>query len=99
MTFFDWIRQNWVKVLSSIGALNSALIAATAGGMFDGLISASVIKWLAILGFFMNSWLISVGYRNTTEQKVADAKVEVAKTVQAAINATPSETLPVEVKP
>lgn len=94
MTFWTFLNSNWVKLLSSIGALNSALIAATAGGMFDGLVDGSTIKWLAILGFFMNAWLISVGYRNTTEIKVADAKVEVAKAMQTAINSTPSEVKP-----
>jgi hypothetical protein len=89
MTFWQWLNDNWVKTFSSIGALNSALIAATAGGMFTGLISDEAIKWLAILGFFMNAWLVSVGGRNTTEQKVAAAKVEVAKAMETAINSTP----------
>lgn len=96
MTFWKFINDNWVKTLSALGAMNSALIAATAGGMFEGLIEAGTIKWLAIIGFFMNSWLISVGYRNTTEQKVADAKVEVAKAMETAIKA---EVPPSEIKP
>jgi hypothetical protein len=94
MTFWQWLNGNWVKILSSIGALNSALIAATAAGMFAGLVEDTTIKWLAILGFFMNAWLVSVGYRNTTEEKVADAKVEVAKAMETAILSTPSEVKP-----
>lgn len=89
MTFWQWLNDNWVKTLSSIGALNSALIAATAGGMFIGLLPDTSIKWLAILGFFMNAWLVSVGHRNTTEEKVAGAKVEVAKAMETALNSTP----------
>lgn len=89
MTFWQWLNGNWVKVLGSIGALNSALIAATAGGMFAGLVEETTIKWLAIVGFFMNAWLVSVGYRNTTQEKVADAKAEVANAMQTAIQATP----------
>lgn len=89
MTFWQWLNGNWVKTLSSIGALNSALIAATAGGMFLGLVEDTTIKWLAIFGFFMNAFLVSVGQRNTTQEKVADAKVEVAKAMETAILATP----------
>lgn len=89
MTFWQWLDGNWVKTVSSIGALNSALIAATAGGMFTGLIEDATIKWLAILGFFMNAFLVSVGNRNTTQEKVADAKVEVARAMETAISSTP----------
>lgn len=92
MTFWQWLNGNWVKILSSIGALNSALIAATAGGMFVGLVEDTTVKWLAILGFFMNGWLISVGYRNTTSERVAEAKVEVARALDSAIKSTPPET-------
>lgn len=91
MTFWQLLNSNWVKLLSSLGALNSALIAATAGGMFEGLVAATTIKWLAITGFFMNAWLISVGYRNTTAERVAEAKVEVAKALDSAIKSTPGQ--------
>lgn len=89
MTFWQWLNGNWVKILGSIGALNSALIAATAAGMFIGLVEEATIKWLAIFGFFMNAWLVSVGYRNTTQEKVADAKAEVARAMETAITSTP----------
>jgi len=91
MTFWQWLSSNWVKVLSSVGALNSALIAATAAGMFVGLVEDTTIKWLAILGFFMNSWLVSVGFKNTTEEKVAAAEVKVARAMETAILATPPD--------
>jgi len=91
MTFWQWLNGNWVKTLSSIGALNSALIAATAGGMFLGLVEDTTIKWLAIFGFFMNAFLVSVGHRNTTQEKVADAKVEVAQAMETAIKSTPPQ--------
>lgn len=89
MNFWQWLDDNWVKSLSSLGALNSALIGAVAAGMFTGLLSVEAIKWLAIFGFFMNVFLVSVGYRNTTEQKVAHAKVQVAKALETAIQSTP----------
>lgn len=73
MTFFQWLQDNWVKTLSSIGALNSALITATASGMFDGLLPEQSVKWLALGGFFMNAWLIGVGFNNSTKVKVASA--------------------------
>lgn len=91
MTFWQWLNSNWVKTLSSAGALNSALIAATAGGMFTGLVEDTTIKWLAILGFFMNAFLVSVGQRNTTQEKVADAKAQVAKAMETAIASTPGK--------
>ena len=65
------------------------MIAATAGGMFTGLIEESTIKWLAIFGFFMNAFLVSIGNRNTTAEKVAEAKIEVARAMETAIVATP----------
>lgn len=89
MTFWQWLNENWVKFVSTLGALNSALIAAVAAGMFMGLISDEAIKWLAIFGFFMNVFLVSIGYRNTTEQKVAAAKIEVAKAIDTAIKTPP----------
>jgi hypothetical protein len=73
MTFWQWLQQNWVKTLSSIGSLNSALIAATASGMFTGLLPDTSIKWLALGGFFMNAWLVGVGFNNTTKERVASA--------------------------
>lgn len=91
MTFWQWLNGSWVKVISSIGTLNSALIAATAGGMFIGLVDESTIKWLAIFGFFMNAFLVGVGQRNTTQEKVADAKIEVAKAMDTAIKANPTQ--------
>lgn len=82
MTFWQWLNENWVKTLSSIGALNSALITATASGMFDGLLAATSIKWLALGGFFLNAWLIGVGFNNSTKERVAAA-------METAIKATP----------
>lgn len=87
MTFWQWLNDNWVKTLSSIGALNSALITATASGMFDGLLSPALVKWLALGGFFMNAWLIGVGFNNSTKEKVAAA-------METAIRSTPPETKP-----
>ncbi len=82
MIFLTWLNDNWVKTLSGIGALNSALITATASGMFEGLVATTSIKWLALGGFFLNSWLIGVGFSNTTKEKVAAA-------MQTAINTPP----------
>lgn len=82
MTFWQWLQENWVKTLSSIGALNSALITATASGMFTGLLPENSVKWLALGGFFMNAWLIGVGFNNS-------AKVAVAKVIDNALQATP----------
>jgi hypothetical protein len=83
MTFWDWLNSNWVKTLSTIGALNSALITATASGMFDGLLEPASVKWLALGGFFLNAWLIGVGFNNST-------KIRVAEAMQTAIRATPA---------
>lgn len=90
MTFWDWLNGNWVKILGSLGALDSALIAAMHSGMFKGLVEDSTIAWLGIIGFFLNALLVNLGYRNTTQEKVADAKVEVARAMETAITATPS---------
>lgn len=78
----NWLTNNWVKVLSTVGAMNSALIAAVAGGMFNKVMSETDITWLGIIGFFMNAFLIGVGFNNTTQQKIAAA-------MQDAINAQP----------
>lgn len=82
MTFFDWLQSNRVKTLGSLGALNSALITATASGMFNGLLAESAVKWLALGGFFLNAWLVGVGFNNTTKEKLAAA-------MEAAIKSTP----------
>lgn len=82
MTFWMWLNSNWVKVLSSIGAVNSALISATASGMFDGLLAPNSIKWLALGGFFLNAWLIGVGFNNSTKERVAAA-------METALKSTP----------
>lgn len=89
MTFWQWLNGNWVKILGSIGGLKDALIAAIAGGMFVGLVEEETIKWLAIAGFFLNAWLVQVGNRNTTQERVADAKVEVAKAMETAMHTPP----------
>lgn len=86
-----WLTDNWVKVLSTIGAMNSALIAGVAGGMFTKVLGETDITWLGIIGFFMNAFLIGVGVNNTTKEKVAEAKAEVADAMKTAINATPGQ--------
>lgn len=82
MSFWQWLNSNWVKVVSTLGALNSALITGVASGMFDGLINPNNVRWLGIIGFSMNAFLISVGFNNSTKEKVAAA-------FQDAINASP----------
>lgn len=89
MTFWQWLNGNWVKILGSIGGLKDALIAAIAGGMFVGLVEEETIKWLAIAGFFLNAWLVQVGNRNTTQEKVAESRMEVAKAMETAMHTPP----------
>ena len=87
MTFWQWLTNNWVKALSTLGALNSALITATASGMFDGLLAPQSVKWLALIGFFMNAWLIGVGFNNSTKERVAAA-------METALKSTPPPETP-----
>lgn len=84
MTFWQWLTNNWVKTLSTVGAMNSALIAAVAAGMFNKLLDDVSIQWLGLAGFFMNAFLIGVGVNNTTKERVAAA-------METAIKSTPSQ--------
>ena len=83
MTFWDFYQNNRVKLLSGIGAVNNALIGAAATGMLDGLLSVLAIKWLALIGFLINAWLVGIGFNNTSREKIADA-------IQEALKATPA---------
>lgn len=92
MTFWQWLDNKWVRIGAISGSLVSAVIFAASSGMMEGLISPIGIKWVSLIGFLINVGVFGVGQRNSTQEKVADAKIEVASAMKAAILSTPADT-------
>lgn len=91
MTFWQWLNRNWTKVIGVTVALHAQLMSNIAQGQYNGRLDDGEVFWLAQLGTFFGVALFALGYKNTTQEKVAEAKVEVAKAMETAINSTPKE--------
>ena len=83
----NWLNDNWTKILGTLTAMLSTVIALAANGSFDGLLSPEAIKWLSIIGIVLGSATTGIGFRNTTRERVAAA-------METAIKSNPPEVKP-----
>lgn len=80
MTFFQWLNDNWTKILGTLSTMLSTIIALAANGSFSGLLDEAAIKWLSIIGIVLGSAITGVGFSNTTKERVAAAMETAIKT-------------------
>lgn len=83
MTFFQWLNENWTKILGTLSTMLTTLMTLIASGAFEGLLEPSAIKWLGIAGMLIGSATVGVGFNNSTKERVASA-------METAIKAQPS---------
>lgn len=73
MTFWQFVSNNWTKILGTASTMLTTLMTLIASGAFDGLLDPSVIKWLGIAGMLIGSATVGVGFNNSAKARVAEA--------------------------
>lgn len=87
----EWVSKNMTKVLGVLVSIQGWLTVTIAAGGFKGLMQEHTILWLGLGASLLGAIIIGLGYKNSTAEKVADAKVEVASAMKTAINASPGD--------
>ena len=86
----NWFTDNLTKILGTLTTMLSTLVTLSASGALDGLMSATSIRWLGVIGMLVGSATVGRGFNNTGKEKIASA-------MQTAIKAMPGSELPPEV--
>lgn len=100
MTFWEFIDNHKTKMLGTFVAASGFVSAATASGMFTGLLEPTTVQWLGIGSGLVTAAFgggtYAAGRSNTTKERVAQAAatVEVAKAHQADAMKTAIESTP-----
>lgn len=94
MTIWQMIWNNKVKIIGVILAVHSQLMVELAVYAMDGFVSALTLRLTGSIGTIFSVAVAAAGWSNTTKEKVAEAKMEVASAMQTAIEATPPKEQP-----
>jgi len=91
MTFWQLLWDHKVKIIGVILAVHSQLMIELAVWATDGLVSPITVRIVGSIGTLFAVASSAAGFSNSTKEKVAEARAEVATAMQDAINSTPGE--------
>jgi hypothetical protein len=94
MTFWSLVWNNKVKIIGVILAVHSQLMVELAVYAMDGFVSALTLRLTGSIGTIFSVAVAAAGWSNTTKEKVAEARAEVASAMQTAIESTPGDPRP-----
>lgn len=91
MTFSQQVWNNKVKIIGVILAVHSQLMVELSVWATEGLVSPITVRVVGTIGTLFAVAVSAAGFSNTTKEKVAEARAEVATAMKTAIESTPGE--------